>query len=69
MSVMVEFVNVPKGTNRIVGPFEYVQMTYGELTGASVDGDAFIKELAHMSGGYWLDEGGDFWTDFIITSK
>jgi hypothetical protein len=45
-----------------LGPFEYVQATYDALT-ASPDGSII---LAEYSGGWWVTQDGQRWSDFVV---
>ena len=73
--VTIEFVHVPKGESRTVGPFNYAQITYGTLRVENPDG-VMDEELAtyDQTTGLWYTScfgpaQYDEWTDIIISSS
>jgi hypothetical protein len=72
MSVEIEFVHVPNGTTKVLGPFNFAQITYDTLRVENPDG-TMDEELAtyEPQSGRWFTSGFgpaqyDEWTDIII---
>lgn len=61
--VNLEFIHVPDGRTKDVGPYPFVQVTYDEVR-VGEDGEQFIAVLVD---GYW-EYGGELWTDFCISA-
>lgn len=57
--------HVPHGSKyRVLGPFEYVQVTYATVAGG-VEGDP--TDVAWFNEGYWWTEDKEQWTDMTIS--
>jgi hypothetical protein len=70
MSVTVQLVNVPEGREtEVYGPYDFVQMTYGDLR-VLEHGDDETLFLAHMRKGRWVmnNNSEKEFTDVVINA-
>jgi hypothetical protein len=58
--VKIEFIHMPDDKMREVGPFDFVQFTYGSVRVGDHD---FIADFV---GGFWVTEDGEQWTDISV---
>jgi len=69
MKVELELMHHPNGVSRVVGTFEYIQMTYDLLRAGNSSKDE-EQEIATIGPDrIWRTPDGETWTDVLVTAK